>query len=526
MTAFKKIIALCLVCACLVSLISCVEYHPAGGIGGSNDKKPGGNSGDSTLDDDPTNDFTVQLVYRSNGKPFIPGTAVNVYWKDGYNVHIASVDENGRAIIDGLDGDYNVTLSSVPDGYAYDSNAYTANNFNRNIVIEMWDLNLLRGKDDNAGVSYLDAFIINGSEDYEVYTVTLNSENDLKYIRYSNDKSGTYIIESWVGITEDEVSPLCYIISGNSHFEGDRKLVTDVGACGSYTRNFIHTVKIADENISSGGGSATFTFAVGAETKSGVYPVNVTFAIKREGDYAYDRTEQVIIMPEHDWSGFDFEAFDALAGGKIVGAETLISPDSNSYVFDEDNYKIWNVSEGGDGVYHVYNPEKYPETNGYGPMLVAYITSPFEYLSQSDPNVSFATIEDAGNNALVIGSKYNYRGLIKGIGALAAGGYYCTSDCFCHLDGSTPICPLSCTECPVGCNKASDKEMSLKGYAELVNADGVAPVTKELKEFLQMFVSNPNSSYYFKDGEGTIEEDFGIDSYEDSQWLFACGYYK
>ena len=67
--------------------------------------------------------------------------------------------------------------------------------------------------------------------------------------------------------------------------------------------------------------------------------------------------------------------------------------------------------------------------------------------------------------------------------------------------------------------------MAIKGYADLVNSDGVAPVTPELKEFLQMYVSN--SGFFFADGEGSIEtdEEYPIDSYEDAQWLFACGYY-
>ena len=520
MTAFRKIIALCLVCACLISLISCGEYRPAGSIGGSNDKKPGGNSGDSTLDDDPTNDFTVQLYL--NGQPFSPATAMNVYWNDGYNVHIAPVDESGYAVIDGLDGDYNVTLSSVPNGYAYDSNAYTANNDNRNIIIEMYDLNLLRGSGNNLDNVYL-------LSDTGVYTVTINSEEDFNYIRFAPQKNGTYTVESWVSIVEDEVSPICLAYLGSSHYVYGEYKVTDVGECGSYTRNFIHTVKIADENISSsGGGSVTFTFAVGAETKSGVYPVNLTFAVKRNGDFDIEREEQMIMMPTHDWSSFDFNSFNALAGGEIVGAETLYPGTTDAYAFDEDYYRIWPVSEGGDGVYHVYDLEKYPETNGYGPMLVAYITEPCRFFPNgADGNkVSFTTVEDAGNNALVIESKYNYRLFIKGFSALANAGYYCSSDCLCHLDGSTPVCPVGCTECAEDCNQATAEEMAAKGYADLVNADGVAPVTAELREFLQRYVSN--SYYYIADGEGTIETDQKnpIDSYEDSQWLFACGYYK
>ena len=525
MKLIKKITAFLLFLSVLLSLISCGEYHQAigggsgGNSGGGTAPKPDGSVDQPALDNDPSNDFTVQL--RLNEQPFKPTTAVNVYWNDGYNVHIAPVDENGFAVIDGLDGDYNVTLSSVPAGYAYDSNAYTATNDNRNIVIEMYDLNMLRGQ----GTSVDDVYQISSTG---VYTVTVESEEDFSYIRFAPQTNGVYTVESWVSVVEDEVSPICLGYLGSAHYVYGEYKVTDVGICGSYTRNFIHTVNIADENISSsGGGSVTFTFAVGAETKSGVYPVNLTFAVKRNGGFDLNREKKVLMKPSHDWSAFDFGAFNNLAGGEIVGAETLYN-NTDAYVFDQDNYKLWPSSEGGDDVYHVYDPAKYPETNGYGPILVAHISSPIRFFPGDADGVkaSFVTIEDAGNNALVIQSKYNYRLFIKGFAMLANSGYYCTSNCLCHLDGSLPACLIGCEDCTANCTQVTAEEMSIKGYADYVNADGVAPVTEELKEFLQMYVSN--SQYFFADGEGTIETDpdFPIDAFEDSQWLFACGYYK
>jgi hypothetical protein len=285
--------------------------------------------------------------------------------------------------------------------------------------------------------------------------------------------------------------------------------------------HFIHTVNIAEENISVvGGGSQTFTFAIGAETKSGVYPVNITFAVKRNGGFDINRTDKVVIEPKQDWSSFDFDAFNALAGGRILGAETLFPGTTDSYAFDQSYYKLWPVSEGGDGVYHLYNEDRYPETKGYGPVLVAYITEPCRFLDKS-----FTRIEDAGNNALVIQGQYNYRLFIKGFSALAEEGYYCLSTCPCHADGSTPACAIGCTECKKDCTQLTPEQMKIKGYADVVNADGVAPVTEELKEFLQRYVSN--SGYFFADGEGTIETnpEKPIDAYEDAQWLFACGFY-
>jgi hypothetical protein len=316
------------------------------------------------------------------------------------------------------------------------------------------------------------------------------------------------------------VSPICLAYFGSTQYKYGEYRVTEVGVCGSYTRNFIHTVNIADENISSGGGgSQTFTFAVTAETKSGVYPVNLTFAIKRNGGFDLDKTERETIIPGQNWSAFDFNAFEALAGGTVVGAETLYRNTTDCYIFDEDNYKVWEISEDGDGVYHVFDNEKYPETGGYGPVLVAYITEPCRFIDRS-----FTTIEDAGNSALLVEGIYNYRLFIKGFAAMAAEGYYCIPECLCHLDGSTLACLEGCTECDEKCSPATEEEMVVKGYADYVNADGVAPVTPELARFLQGFATTQR---YFADGEGWVETNSKnpIDAYEDSQWLFACGYY-
>ena len=52
----------------------------------------------------------------------------------------------------------------------------------------------------------------------------------------------------------------------------------------------------------------------------------------------------------------------------------------------------------------------------------------------------------------------------------------------------------------------------------------MVPVTEELKEFLQKYSVNQK---LFSDGNGWAEQYVPrYDAYEDSQWLFACGYYK
>lgn len=512
MTFFKKLALAVLTLFMLTFLFSCGSYNPA--LNSDSDSQSGSGAVQPDMDDDPTNDFTASL--RLNGQPYTPLVNINVYWRDGYNIHIAPVDESGVARIDGLDGDYQVTLSNVPHGYAYDPNAYKATNDQRNVTIDLYDLNVITGGGDGLYESYR----MNSTG---IYSVTVDQAGDRTYFEFAPQINGTYTVESLVDVHDDGVNPICMAYYGSSSYKYGEHTVTDVGACGSYTRNFIHTVEIADENISSGGGQVTFSFAITAEPKSGVYPVTISFAIKRNGDFDLGGRHKTYMVPQADLSHFDFTAFDSLAGRTIIGAETLYPGTTDSYMFDEDNYKIWKISDGGDGVYHVYDPDLYPSTNGYGPVLVAYISQPCRFL-----DAAFTAIEAIGNKALTVNGTENYKQFIEGFDAvanIAAGGYYCSTNCPCH-NASDPhwACLEGCATCKNTCIPCPAELMGKEGYADWCNADGVVPVTEELAEFLQKFAI---SQRYFADGDGWVETNSrkSIDAYEDSQWLFACGYY-
>lgn len=511
--SLKKILLLLLAVMLSFSLVSCGEFKDVIDLGGKKEQTAA--PGDNEFDDDPTNDFTVTI--HQNGEAYHPTVAIDVYWSDGYDVFVAPVDENGVARIDGLDGDYKITLSTVPTGFAYDSNSYVATNFNRNIVLDLYDLNAVTGK----GSDLYGCYNISGTG---LYSVTISEPGEMAYFEFAPQVNGTYTVESWASITEDEINPIAVAYYGSSNYKHSPYTVEDVSTVGSFTRNFLHTVKIADQNISGGGGSQTFTFAVTAETKSGIYPVTFTFAIKRDGGFDIGGVNRTMVPIRADLSHFDFDALNALAGGKIVGAETLFK-DANgnekpgAYVFEADHYKIWEISEGGDGVYHVYDEEKYASTGGYGPVLVAYITEPCRFVDSA-----FTVIESFGNKALTVnGGTENYKQFIEGWEALASGGFYCVSDCPCHSASETnKACPPSCTTCKSICTRCPEDMMGKPGYAAWANADGVVPVTKELAEFFQKFAI---SQRYFADGDGWAEK-LGIYAYEDSQWLFACGYYQ
>lgn len=531
----KRIIVLFLTVILSFFTFSCGEFQDA--INKPGEGNYSGLAEQPKLDNDPTNDFTVRL--RLNGDAYIPTVAVNVYWNDGYNIHIAPIDKNGVATIDGLDGDYAVTLSAAPSGYAYDPNAYTATNDNRNIVIDMYDSGAVSDEDSENNIWNSHQVNTTG-----VYTVTVhqtpvlfksqgvtNEYAGVVYFEFAPTLNGTYTVESWVNTTDDDVNPVCIAYSGSSQYKFNDRRIAEVGACGSYTRNFIHTVQIADENIGSSG-SQSFSFAIGAETKSGVYPVTFSFAIKRNGGFDLGRPTKNSIVPMFDWSDFDFDAFNALAGGKRVGAEIPI-PGTRDYVFaekdpdtDEYNYKVWEKKDGGDGVYHVYDKEKYAATGGYGPILFAYINQACRYLEKP-----IANMYGVGNPLTVSEGTEDYQQFIRGFIAIAGdkddtvengAGYYCSFNCPCHADGSPLACLAGCETCLPTCQPCPPELYGKKGYAELCNNDGVVPVTPELKDFLQKFSIQRK---YFADGEGGVERN-GIYAYEDSQWLFACGYYE
>lgn len=509
----KKISALLLSVFLSCSLCSCASYNPA--LNGS-DSHSQSTSQTPSMDEDPTNDFTVSL--RLDGQAYTPTVSISAYWRNNYDIYIAPFGEDGIARIDGLetayDANYRVTLSNVPYGYGYDPNAYEVNNESRSVVIDMYTLNTLNG----SGLSLDSCYNLTQTG---VYSVTIPKAGQNVFIEFAPQVSGTYSIESWADVYDDGINPIATGYYGSSVYKHSPYRVTKEGECGSFTRNFIHTVEIASQMISSsGGGSQTFTFAVTAESKNGVYPVTLSFAVKRNGDFDLDGAKRVWVEPKADLSHFDFEAFNALAGGTIVGAETLYPGTTNSYMFDEDNYKIWTIASGGDGVYHVYDPVKYPETGGYGPVLVAYISKPCRFL-----NLAFTEIESAGNKVLTVNGNENYKQFIEGFEAVASAGYYCVSICKCHpKSASVRACPTGCVNCHPTCTPCDPNMMNKPGYASYCNADGVAPVTQELAEFFQKYSI---SQRYFADGDGWVEKNkaIAIDAYEDSQWLFPCGYY-
>jgi len=536
MKTVKKALCILLALVALFSLVSCRGQIIAGGGTSSNVNTDTDTDTDSSytppeLNDDPTDDFTVILM--ANGEPYKPEIEMQVFWSDGFSVHSAPVDESGMAKIDGLDGDYRVTLSQVPSGYTYDPNTNIATNDQRNIVLNLRKLNFLSG----GGTGLYDCYSFSKTG---VYMATIDGPDDGIYFQYSPDRSGVYSIESWVDVTADNINPYVDVYYGSSEWKAYERTINDGGPIGSYTINFVHTVKIYSENISSAG-QATYTFVVKADSKNNKYPINVTFAVEHRGEPESNRPgnagQSGIAIPTYDFSAYNKEDHTYGDEYKIVGPEYQLSG-TRTYVFDENRFKIWKKSDGGDDFYHLYDKEKYPETNGYGPVLYAYITEACRFI-----DVPFSKIEYRVNSSGQLGivnsalsvDGLNYKHFIEGYTNLATkgdvyngGSYYCSEDCTCHPGTSVGwACTSECTECKPTCRRIPKELIGNEGYQSIANDDGLVPVTEELRDFLYGYCFK---EMFFYDGLGTIEnKSFGGKQYQavdTSGWLFACAYYE
>lgn len=538
----KKLISAILILASLASFASCDEYYDAPGgsvIGGIN--KPSGDNGQPPMNDDPTDDFTVTVL--ADGQPYSPRIDMSVYWSDGFSIHSAPLDETGVARIDGLDGDYRVTLSAVPSEYTYDPNGHTATNDDRNIELNLYTLNMLAG----SGTGIYDCYTFSKTG---VYSAVINDPEDAIYFQYSPEINGEYSIESWIDTRADEVNPYIDVYGGSSQFKYYIKTINDGGAVGSYTMNFLHTVTIADQNISNAG-QAVYTFAIKAESKTNKYPITVTFAVKRNGGFelpGYDGGGGSVggtAIPEFDFSGFNKADHEYGDDYSIVMPTYALN--SSTLVFDEERFRVYPKSQGGDGFYHLYDETKYPETNGYGPILYGYINAPTFFIDRAFNGIEYvnpsAEALETMNAALSVGGK-NYKHFIEGytklstMGRINGGTYYCVSDCTCH-DPSVKegwACPakrdssgklVKCEKCHKDCRPCPEELIGNEGYQAYANSDGLVPVTEELREFFDAYCDKEK---YFYDGKGYIDSrSYGGTYYQavdGSGWLFACAYYE
>ncbi len=518
-----KILLTCLF-ALIVAFCGCGTYTPAqNSSGGGSTSSSGGFVPEVKPEDE--NLFTVHLVYE--GKQYLPSETIGMeaFWTDGFQHHRASFEEDGVARIDGLDGDYRLTLSTVPEGFAYDPSAYVATNDDKHIVVELFKITKTVGK----GSGLYSCIALNKTG---VYEAEITSEKHIVYYQFSPRTNGTYSVESWVDVTENMVNPKLDIYTGSFAAKYYQYTMDEGGVCSTYTKNCKYLVNITDDEV---GGS--FTFGLKAEVKSS-YPQKVWFAVKRDGGFDREDRQSRFVVPTEDFSGkrelYGDHEYDP-------SRYQLTTPEINKSGAWQYDGSMFGLNEE-DGWYHLKN-----EATGKfdGPILYAYITLPCQFFE-----TPFSTIEYAGNKALTLPPKKNkngeeeskfsdnYKLFIEGKAA-SSNVAFCVNAplnqeyCPCHppytggfcLEGCV-TCHAQCTTLPQGIYDAMTSGDG--GYADWTNSDGLYPVTAELKEFLYRYST---SQLLFMDGGGWCEGPDNlsgkeVDSTEADQWLFACAYYK
>ncbi len=502
----------------LLALCSCGTYNPATGgwFGGGNS---GGTSGGTS--DDPVIDYTDEDLFsvtlKMNGGDYVPtdGLTIEAVWTrdDGQSLHKATVGDNGIAFVDGLDGDYTVTLTALPDGYAYDPNGQATDNYNRHITIDLRTITVV--DDPDKGTSVYNSYNITRTG---VYQIELSSVEDIRYFCYEPKAAGVYSIVSWADINKAEINPKLDYYYGmiQTGFRFAYEL-DDGGAEGAYTKNFKFEIEIKNDNYVG----QEFTVGIKAESRKDEWPVTMLFAVLRNGDFDNEDKSTDLVIPTEDFVGKrEKYGTHEYVGYTFVGAEEVRKNNAGVTfnVFDQSLYGL-NPE---DGWYH-----KLEDGQPTGPILYAKISQACRFI-----DLPLSTVEYQGNKMLTVNGE-NYKFFIEGRGSFAKGNsYFCVWDVFgsvycpCMRAGNCiGACALGCTNCHEQCRNVDPKVLTSYGYADFCNSDGVYPVTKELQLFLQAL---SNSQRYFMDGEGFVETSDRISVYsdEESQWLFVCGYYK
>ncbi len=539
--------------------------------------------------DDDEDAFTVTVMFGGSvyipEKVADDSKALKVRFTDGMSYHTVNVGENGTASIKGLDGDYTVTLLNLPDGYTYNPNIYKISNDDKNITVELLRLvknygsgtssyntikitktGVYRADIKKAGQVVYFEFVPKKAGSYcieSLMDVSAEMFNPMVDIYRGGSVGFNIFIErrDGGGIEGNYTKNFKYVLDidevflGNGYVFGiyvegkDAVYPTtvdfEVSYTGKYEEDWVSSNIMIPDFIPSNLNYFDFTTY---NMLGSLDEALLTDAEKNNASYKWYKAYKEYLLSNRQTFGDSY--IDAAI--RIEGKR----------VFDEDYYRL----NPDDGYYHVYDEVKYAEHGGWGPILYADITNPTIFIA--DP---FSTVEYNGNKALTVSEgTENYKLFIEGKYELTlphgdSGPYFCNSDCECYkkyktaktawenayndyayayASGETNMnpykqalisslsnlkntnggsCSGSCTDCKESCRRLSDDYKFQLGYANIA-IEGRCAVTAELKDFLQKY---SESQRLFSDGNGWCEQyEPRYDAYEDSQWLFACGYYE
>ncbi len=473
----RRIIALLLifVCAafCLVGCNNGKYIENSGGPNGTSQlpikpdqpEKPGDDEGGKT------NNYTATVYY--NNAVFNPqDLEIYVVWVNDSQVKRVPLGEDGKADAGELDGQFGVYLEGLPTRYSYNPSGYFATSDSPNVSILLTDIRSPE-RGDGRGL-----FISQGC--YEViydgtYRVVLDNAKQVFYYEYTTTNAGVYSVESWVNAYDNEINPYVVQYTGSSQYKNYSQRLEGGGfsLTGGYTKNFRFLYHVDKSEV-----GASFTFAVGAESRSSSYPVTVDFHIKYEGTYSAGysdvrekRATQATTRAEEKQTG-----------------QTFVYADLGTKVFDMSNFRYNEKT----GFYHRYDAETYADDPfdygaGYGPILCCM-------LKKKVPCYSTTTIYNANS-----------------VGPFGAN-YLRIYNCWVEEEKKYVVYDYV--------------KFVREDYANVCNRDGACYVTEELKQLLQQFAINHS---LYTDGVSAVTgspEYKGYSANQDALWLFACGFYS
>lgn len=460
----KKLLIILLTAVISLFFSGCVtSYTPPGdgGSGSGSGENPGGNPGDETP-------FTVSL--ETDGTPYFPETPMSAQWYNGESL-VSAEFENGVATAYGLDGNYRVTLTDIPEGYAYDANAaeYTATNRKKDVTIKLEKLQSPMMGDGTGW--YNKAFDLTQTG---YYKFSFSSLGQSIYCRFSPD-SGTYSIESVCDTLENAINPRFEYYGQNRAYTPSRPYSTEDkgGASGKFTKNFKYQVSIDGDCVN---------FVIKCNVSLPEFPVDVYVRINFTESYSRNPVYEMKI-PEQIYDGDgEVKVSPAPEGSYIKCGQ---EEGNVNHILDGSKFEL-----GEDGYYH------FKDENGNLTSSIVYMELT-HFLQVNIQEGDDGQLYDVPTNVKV--GQYDYTYFLKGWDGIV------------KIYGSVSEVPVKYRHLEGG-----------KGYTATALSDNKCAVTAELREFLRVYCA---ARQLFFDGLGSAES-AGYNSSDEDQWLYFCGYYR
>ncbi len=446
----------------------CGEYKPP--QTGDNNPPVGPVDPNPPVDPTPSEDaFKVSLTLR-DGSAFTKAnyskiTTLQAQWTNADNtneIYRAYFNEEGVASRSDLDGDYTVTLVTPPDGYTYKS---TDKSHEATNLSKETDIELWPLLSLGKREIYANSTPYYSLASTGAYRISLGVGEKIMF-NFKPQGQGEYCLETFADVVANEINPKLDVHNGNLPAYMNPAIASSQdggGAENTYTKNIKWLYNVSSDQVGSG-----LIFKLYSESRNpNAKELLVDFILEWMDDYDDPTWLPSVEVPITE----TLEKQQTPAGTFTFCANR---PAANK-TLNAKNVKL----NPDDGYYYYYDAQ-----TGYGDRLYAMLGGDNEvHSSFNNANIKLNYImPDRKERAK------NYENFVRGA----------------------------------------------NGYMANANSDGCYPVTEELKRFLQDYAK---SQSLFFDGNGLAETKYYEDengrpvsgpayvSDENSQWMYACGYY-